>query len=95
MLTSLRKALGGDLRLVWLLYLKAGLFLFLGLGSSLVLLYVNPSLTTLVFLSAAIWGFCRFYYFCFYVIDKYIDPGSRYSGLFSFVSKSLSSGRRL
>ena len=95
MLRSFRKALGGDLHSVWLLYLKVALFLSLGLGSSLVLLYVNPSLTMLVFLSAAIWGFCRFYYFYFYVICKYINPGSRNSSLSSFVFKFLSSGRRL
>lgn len=40
MLRSFRKCLGGALRSVWLLYLKAALSLFLGLGSSLVLLYV-------------------------------------------------------
>lgn len=95
MLRSLRKALSGDLRSIWLLYLKAALFLFLGLGSSLVLLSINPSWTTLIFLSASIWGFCRFYYFCFYVIDKYIDPGSRHSSLSSFVSKYFSSRRKL
>ena len=95
MLRYLNKALARDLRSVWMLYLKAALFLIRGLGSALVLLYVNPSLTTLVFLSTAIWGFCRFYYFYFYVIDKYIDPGSKHSSLSSFLSKSLLSGRRL
>jgi len=92
-LRGIRKALGGDLRSVRLIYLKAVLFLLLGLGSSIVLWSFNPTWTTLLFLSAAIWGFCRFYYFCFYVIFKYIDPGSRYSSLSSFVSKCFSSGK--
>jgi len=93
MMRRFYKALGGDLRSVRLIYLKAVLFLLLGLGSSIVLLFFNPTWTTLLFLSAAIWGFCRFYYFCFYVIDKYIDPGSRHSSLSSFVSKFFSSGK--
>jgi len=87
------KALGGDLRSVRLICLKAVLLLLLGLGSSIVVLSFNPTWTTLLFLSAAIWGFCRVYYFCFCVIDKYIDPGSRHSSLSSFVSKCFSSGK--
>jgi hypothetical protein len=35
-------------------------------------------------LALAIWSFCRFYYFAFYVIQHYVDPDYRFSGLFSF-----------
>ncbi len=35
-------------------------------------------------LGVAIWSFCRFYYFAFYVIEKYVDPGYRFAGLSSF-----------
>ena len=38
-------------------------------------------------------GISRFYHFCFYVIDKYIDPGSRHSSLSSYVFKCFSSGK--
>jgi len=31
----------------------------------------------------AIWSFCRVYYFAFYVIERYIDPSFRFSGLIS------------
>jgi hypothetical protein len=33
----------------------------------------------------AVWGFCRSYYFAFYVIERYVDPGYRFSGLGSFL----------
>jgi hypothetical protein len=36
-------------------------------------------------LAVSIWAFCRAYYFAFYVIEKYVDPGYRFSGLLSFV----------
>src|SRR5437899_12245421 len=36
-------------------------------------------------LALAIWCFCRFYYFAFYVIEHYVDPAYRFSGLWSFV----------
>jgi hypothetical protein len=35
-------------------------------------------------LALTVWGFCRAYYFAFYVIEHYVDPGYRFSGLFSF-----------
>jgi hypothetical protein len=40
---------------------------------------------TAVLLALAIWGFCRFYYFAFYVIEKYVDPSYKFAGLISFV----------
>jgi len=91
---GVREALGRDLHSVRLLYFKAALFLVLGLGSSLMLLIITPQLTTVLFLSAAVWGFCRFYYFSFYVIDKYIDPGSRYSSLTSYLTKRFSRNKK-
>jgi hypothetical protein len=39
-----------------------------------------------VLLVISIWCFCRFYYFAFYVIQHYVDPGYRFSGLWSFVA---------
>lgn len=38
-------------------------------------------------LAIAIWSFCRFYYFVFYVIQHYVDPGFRYAGLGDFVRR--------
>lgn len=35
--------------------------------------------------AVSIWAFCRFYYFAFYVITNYVDPGFRYAGLLDFV----------
>ena len=36
-------------------------------------------------LAVGIWCFCRAYYFAFYVIEHYIDPGYKFAGLSSFV----------
>jgi hypothetical protein len=38
-----------------------------------------------VLLAIAVWCFCRAYYFAFYVIEKYVDPTFRFSGLGSAV----------
>jgi len=64
---------------------KGILFLLVGIISALLLLLENPSLKLAVLLAITIWCFCRFYYFAFYVIEHYVDPGYRFSGLWSFV----------
>ncbi|HWZ42803.1 MAG TPA: hypothetical protein VNW97_04970 [Candidatus Saccharimonadales bacterium] len=64
---------------------KGFLFLFLGLLSSLLLYLDRPATRTALLLVLAIWSFCRFYYFAFYVIERYVDPTYRFSGLLSFV----------
>lgn len=64
--------------------LKGGLFLFLGFASAGLLVAEAPSLKIAALLSLSIWCFCRFYYFAFYVIEKYVDPTFRFSGLWNF-----------
>ena len=64
--------------------LKGVLFLLIGLASAALLLLDRPDIRTGLLLGLALWSFCRAYYFAFYVIQHYIDPGFRYSGLISF-----------
>jgi len=64
--------------------LKGLLFLFIGIAAAILLFLDSPTLRTAVLLVIAIWSFCRFYYFAFYVIGKYVDPGYKFSGLISF-----------
>lgn len=65
--------------------------LITGLLASSVLIAEHPSFKTIVLLMIAIWGFCRAYYFAFYVIQNYIDPDFRYSGLIAFLRKQCRS----
>ncbi|MBI4660292.1 MAG: hypothetical protein HY735_15765 [Verrucomicrobia bacterium] len=64
--------------------LKGVMLLLAGLFASLLLLCEHPTLKTAVLLAAAVWSFTRFYYFAFYVIEHYVDPVYRFSGLWSF-----------
>jgi hypothetical protein len=73
---------------------KGFLFLVLGLAAAGLLLIDNPSLKTGLLLALAIWCFCRFYYFAFYVIEKYVDPGCKFSGLWSFLLYLLRNRRK-
>jgi len=63
---------------------KGFLFLFLGLLSATLLFSEHPTLRVALLLILAVWCFCRFYYFAFYVIEHYADPNYRFSGLLSF-----------
>ncbi|MCL4181172.1 MAG: hypothetical protein KJ072_25935 [Verrucomicrobia bacterium] len=71
------------------IYLKGALFLMLGLGSAALLLAEAATLKVAVLLAFTVWGFCRAYYFAFYVIEHYVDPGYRFSGLLSFAAYLL------
>jgi len=47
--------------------LKGFLFLFLGLVAATLLFLEHPTLKAALLLVLALWCFCRFYYFAFYV----------------------------
>jgi len=63
---------------------KGILFLLLGLLSVTLLFFAHHTLRMGLLMVIAVWSFCRFYYFAFYVIEHYIDPTYRFSGLLSF-----------
>ena len=64
--------------------LKGILFLLIGVASAVLLILEAPTLRVGVLLAITVWCFCRFYYFAFYVIEHYVDPAYRFSGLWSF-----------
>jgi hypothetical protein len=74
-----------DLTSVAWIKFKGLLFLFLGAAAATLLILENPTWRTAGLLALAIWSFCRAYYFAFYVIEKYVDPSYKFSGLGSFV----------
>ena len=75
----------GDLQSKRLIVFKGFLFLFAGIVAAATLLGENFTARNALLLGIAIWSFCRFYYFAFYVIEKYVDPNYRFSSLWAFV----------
>ena len=65
--------------------LKGALFLSLGVLAAGLLLMETPTWRHAALLGITIWAFCRSYYFAFYVIEHYVDPGFRFSGLGAFL----------
>ena len=67
-----------------LLYAKAFLLVATGLLAALALFLEMPTGKVAFLLAIAVWCFARAYYFAFYVIEHYVDPTYRFSGLWSF-----------
>jgi hypothetical protein len=74
-----------DLKGPRLIYLKGFTFLLIGLLSSALLIIEQPTIKVGFLLAVAVWAFARLYYFMFYVIEHYVDPGYKFAGIGSFV----------
>jgi len=81
-----------DIKSPAILKLKGALFALLGCLSGFVLLFPNFSWTNLLLFVISIWAFCRCYYFCFYVMERYADPSFRYAGIWDLI-KHLARGK--
>ena len=76
-----------DLSSKGLIVTKGLVFLGLAVLTAGLLLLESPSLRVAVLLSVLVWSSCRFYYFVFYVLQHYVDPGFRYAGLLALLSQ--------
>jgi hypothetical protein len=72
-----------DLTNAKLLYAKGALFLATGVIAAALLLLEHPTLKVALLLGVSVWCFARAYYFAFHVVERYVDPGYRFSGLLS------------
>jgi hypothetical protein len=76
-----------------LLYTKGALFLATGVIAATLLLLEHPTLRVALLLALSVWCFARAYYFAFYVVERYADPGYRFAGLLSLARYLLSRRR--
>ena len=74
----------GDLKNPTAIYLQGLLFLILGITAAGLLILLHGSWQFCLLLAISIWGFCRAYYFAFYVIEHYVDGQFRFAGLIDF-----------
>ena len=78
-----------DLRSPTLIKAKAILFLVTGALASALLLLERPSWKIAALLVVATWSFCRLYYFAFYVVERYLEPNQRASGILSAIRQRI------
>ena len=82
-----------DLKSARLICVKGGLFLVAGTVAAVALLMENPSWTAVTLLASAVWCYARFYYFAFHVVQGWVDPTYRFSGLTSLVRHAMTTAR--
>jgi hypothetical protein len=83
-----------DIQSSRLIHLKGVLFLVLGLGAGAMLLVISPTIRTATLLVITIWAFCRFYYYLFYVLDRYLGREKRFAGVIDALQYLISNARR-
>ena len=84
----------GDLKSKRLIVLKGWLFLLLATLALAGLCLQSPSWRTLALGLILAWASARFYYFLFYVLEKYVDPALRYAGVLDQLQALLRRRRR-
>lgn len=82
-----------DLKSKRLIVAKGVLFLCIAVVAFLLLLLESPLPRTAVLASVLVWASCRFYYFLFYVLEKYVDPTLRYAGILALLRAVVARGR--
>jgi hypothetical protein len=82
-----------DLKSPWLIHAKGALFLILGLMAAAFIWLENPTLRTVGLLAVTIWAFCRFYYYLFYVLERYLGQG-RFSGVMDAIKHWRKAARK-
>jgi len=81
---------GKDLKDPRWIYLKGFLFCLI-LILSFIGALIDPRIELrFLLLCIVVWSAARSYYFMFYVIEKYVDPSYKFSGIVSFLQYLLS-----
>lgn len=75
----------GDLKSSKLIVAKGVLFLLMTLLAAGLVWLEAPSLYVAGLLVVLVWASARFYYFLFYVLERYVDPTLRYTGIVDLV----------
>jgi hypothetical protein len=75
----------GDLKSKRLIVIKGSLFLALSAAAAGLILLDDLSVRMAALLALLVWSSCRFYYFLFYVLEKYVDANLRYAGLLALI----------
>ncbi|MDQ7825841.1 MAG: hypothetical protein RDV48_23770 [Candidatus Eremiobacteraeota bacterium] len=78
-----------DIKSRKLIVIKGFLFLLIGLTASLYIIWLTRSLLIAFLLVTGIWAFCRFYYFLFYVLERYAGVEGRYAGIGDLVLRLM------
>lgn len=77
-----------------LIILKGILFFVIGTMTAILIVQLTESILVLVLFGVGVWAFCRFYYFLFYVLEKYVGIEGRYAGIADLLIRLLRKGKK-
>ena len=78
-----------DIQSKRLIVIKGLLFILTTAASGTAIVVNTPSLTVAALVLILIWASARSYYFLFYVIERYVDPELKYTGLVDLIRTLL------
>ena len=81
------------IKIPWLIHAKGALFVLLGILAAVLLFTQVPTIKTAVLICITVWAFCRFYYYLFYVIGRYLGRNKQFSGVLDVVQFLLRGDR--
>ena len=73
----------------WIVF-KGFAFLGIAIAAGVLVFLETPALRTAILVVLLAWSAARFYYFLFYVLEKYVDPSLRYGGILALLRAWLS-----
>jgi hypothetical protein len=68
-----------------LIVIKGLLLITIVIGSIIGITCYCPRIEVVVLLLILVWASARSYYFLFYVLEKYVDPKLRYTGIIDLI----------
>ncbi|MBN2591694.1 MAG: hypothetical protein JXA96_17645 [Sedimentisphaerales bacterium] len=74
-----------DLKSKRLIVIKGLLFISIVFISAIGIVIYCPRIEVIALLLILIWAAARSYYFLFYVLEKYVDPKLKYTGLIDLI----------
>lgn len=74
-----------DLKSKKLIVAKGILFLIIAVACFSLILIQLLSWKNALLLICLVWASCRFYYFLFYVLEKYVNPSLKYAGIWALI----------
>lgn len=82
-----------DIRSPILLKIKGGLFAILAVFAGVLTIALDDRRCEAVLLAICVWASCRFYYFLFYVLERYVG-GDKNASLYAMLLKLFASKRQ-
>ena len=74
-----------DLKSKKMIVIKGLMFISIVIISTIVIAIYCPRKEVIALLLILIWASARSYYFIFYVLEKYVDPKLKYTGLIDLI----------